>query len=179
LKIDQLIFFLLALIFHFVFFFLSQSLGIGNQHSVHSHPKRLRFEMRAGESFGRYQITRPRHAVHATGKANEIQHMPQSPSTIEKYYESSELDTIPAPIHEWNIDRNQVERFGLTGFQLVLTIWVDDQGVIDRVFFDDQAYMPVGVDQFVNSIKTTLMAPATRSGSPVRCVITFAITLGS
>lgn len=95
------------------------------------------------------------------------------------FFESSDLDTIPAPILDWNIDRNQIARLGFAGVKLTLTFWIDAEGAIEKIVSEDNDQLPSGLEQLLKSIKETSMAPATRGGIPVPCVITFEISLGS
>lgn len=95
------------------------------------------------------------------------------------HFESSSLDTIPAPILDWNIDRNQIALLGLAGVNITLTFWIDAEGAIEKIVSEDAGQLPSGLEQLLKSIKETSMAPATRGGIPVPCVITFEITLGS
>jgi len=95
------------------------------------------------------------------------------------HFESSDLDTIPAPILDWNIDRNQIARLGFAGVNITLTFWIDAEGAIEKIVSEDDGLLPTGLEQLLKSIKETSMAPATRGGIPVPCVITFEISLGS
>lgn len=94
------------------------------------------------------------------------------------YYDSVELDTIPAPIQQWNIDKDRISKESLLGLELEVTLWVDDLGNIRKIHLENVDQLTVDVEWILNSIRLTKLAPATIRNTPVPCIITFSIVLG-
>jgi len=94
------------------------------------------------------------------------------------YYESSNVDTIPAPIDSWLIDRNRLLSETLTGIQISVTLWVDADGIIRKIEMENSQDLTIDVQWILNSISKTPMSPATIENQPVPSVISFAIVLG-
>lgn len=87
-----------------------------------------------------------------------------------RYRPASELQMRPAPVRDWMVAKEAIPNN--TAAALVFTVWVSEEGVIDRVQIDNEFYQPKWVISALSLLKQTPMEPGILNNEAVPSTMT-------